>query len=121
MARIRGKNTGPERMVGKGLAERGMQFECHPVDLPGRPDIIFRHAKVAVFIDGDFWHGWRFPLWQKKLSAKWQDKIAGNRARDERGFRRLRRMGWRVIRIWEHQVEQDMPRCIERIVATIHQ
>jgi DNA mismatch endonuclease (patch repair protein) len=121
MARIRGKNTKPERMVEKSLAERCLQFETHPADLPGRPDIAFRREKVAVFIDGDFWHGWRFPLWQKKLVPKWQEKIAGNRARDLRNFRVLRRSGWKVIRIWEHQVEQDLPQCVERIVVAVHQ
>jgi DNA mismatch endonuclease (patch repair protein) len=119
MARIRGKNTKPEQMVEKALAERGLRFESHPADLPGHPDVAFRCMKVAVFIDGDFWHGWRFPLWQKKLSPKWQDKIAGNRARDQRNFQRLRRLGWKVIRIWEHQIERDLPRCIEKIVAVI--
>ena len=121
MARIRGRNTKPEQMIGKGLAKRGMRFENHPADLPGRPDIVFRRMKVAVFIDGDFWHGWRFPLWEKKLSPKWQVKIAANRTRDQRNFRRLRRLGWKVLRIWEHQVEQHLPRCMEKIVAAVHQ
>ena len=120
MARIKGKNTGPERLIGEALMGRGMRFESHPADLPGRPDIVFRQMKVAVFIDGDFWHGWRFPLWQKKLVPKWQDKIAGNRTRDQRNFRKLRRLGWKVVRIWEHQVEQDLTSCIEKIVAAVH-
>lgn len=119
MARIKGKNTGPEQLIGKGLADRGMRFEVHPADLPGRPDIVFRRMKVVVFIDGDFWHGWRFPLWQEKLAPRWQEKIAGNRARDQRNFRKLRRVGWKVIRVWEHQIEQNLPRCIERILAVI--
>lgn len=120
MARIRGKGTQPERLVGGGLSEQGIQFETHPADLPGRPDIVFRSAKVAVFIDGDFWHGWRFPLWRGKLSLRWQEKIAGNRARDQRNFRNLRRAGWKVMRIWEHQVEQDLRRCIARIIAVLN-
>lgn len=119
MARIRGKNTGPEQLVTEGLKVQGMRFERHSTDVPGRPDIVFRRLKVAVFIDGDFWHGWRFPLWQAKLSSRWQEKIAGNRARDRRTFRKLRRSGWKIIRIWEHQVEQDLPGCIERIVAAV--
>jgi DNA mismatch endonuclease (patch repair protein) len=119
MARIRGKNTGPEKLVAEGLAGQGVRFERHPADLPGRPDIVFRRLKVAVFIDGDFWHGWRFPLWQRKLSPRWQEKIAGNRARDRRTFRNLRRSGWKVVRIWEHQVEQDLPRCIARVLAAV--
>ena len=118
-ARIKGKNTGPELLIGKALARKRLRFEKHPADLPGRPDIVFRRTKVAIFIDGDFWHGWRFRLWQKKLSPKWQDKIADNRARDQRNFRKLRRLGWTVIRIWEHQVEQDLPRCIEKIAAVV--
>jgi len=121
MARIKGKNTGPERLVGDGLELLGIRFERHAADIPGRPDITFRKIKVAVFIDGDFWHGWRFPLWYRKLSPWWRDKIAGNRERDKRNFRKLRRLGWKVIRIWEHQIEQDLPRCIERIVAVIDQ
>jgi DNA mismatch endonuclease, patch repair protein len=121
MARIKGKNTGPEQLVGRALARIKLGFEKHPADLPGRPDIVFRSVEVAVFIDGDFWHGWRFPLWRKKLSRKWRDKIAGNRARDQRNFRKLRRQGWKVIRIWEHQLEQDLPRCIERIETAVHQ
>jgi DNA mismatch endonuclease (patch repair protein) len=121
MARIRGKNTTPERLVGNGLKKLRLRFETHPTDLPGRPDLVFRQAKVAVFIDGDFWHGWRFPLWQKKLAPKWQVKIANNRARDQRNFRRLRRLGWKVIRIWEHQIEQNLPQCIARITVAIHE
>jgi DNA mismatch endonuclease (patch repair protein) len=119
MARIHSKNTGPEQLIGEALARQGMRFEKHPADLPGRPDVVFRRLKVAVFIDGDFWHGWRFPLWQRKLSPRWQEKIAGNREQDQRTFRKLRRLGWRVIRIWEHQVEQDLPGCIAGVRAAI--
>jgi DNA mismatch endonuclease (patch repair protein) len=58
---------------------------------------------------------------KEKLPPWWRDKIAGNRERDQRNFRKLRRLGWKVIRIWEHQIEQDLPRCIGRIVAVIQQ
>jgi DNA mismatch endonuclease (patch repair protein) len=115
MARIKGKDTGPERAVAGALHARGWEFETHARDLPGRPDVLFRSAGVAVFVDGDFWHGWRFPQWQDKLSEKWEAKIEANRRRDARNFRRLRRMGWRVVRIWEHQVAQDLQACIARI------
>jgi DNA mismatch endonuclease (patch repair protein) len=111
MSRIRGKDTGPERCLVEYLTARGLVFERHANDLPGRPDIVFRDARVAVFIDGDFWHGWRFPLWRGKLTPFWQEKIEGNRQRDRRNFRRLRVAGWRVVGIWEHQVEQDLSRC----------
>lgn len=119
MSRIRGQDTGPEKTVAVELEARGLTFEKHTKDLPGRPDIVFRDDQLAVFIDGDFWHGWRFPLWKHKLNMKWQDKINATRARDQRTFRTLRRAGWTVIRIWEHQVEADAVRCVERIISAM--
>lgn len=93
MSRIRGKNTGPEKAVAAALPELGMEWECHVRELPGRPDVVFAATKVAVFVDGAFWHGWRFPIWRDKLSEKWKAKIEANRRRDTRNHRRLRRMG----------------------------
>lgn len=119
MARIKGKDTLPEREIARGLASAGVAWESHARDLPGRPDFVFRTARVAVFVDGDFWHGWRFPQWQDKLSEAWELKIAVNRARDRRNHRKLRRMGWKVIRIWEHQICQDLPDAVRRIVAAL--
>lgn len=107
MGRIRGKDTGPERTVGTVLRAHGFKFEQHARDLPGRPDFVFRSRRLAILVDGDFWHGWRFPSWEHKLSPFWHAKIAANRARDARNIRRLRRMGWKVVRIWEHELERD--------------
>ncbi len=117
MSRIRGKNTGPERTICAKLRRHGVYFARHVRSLPGQPDIVFRRAKLVVFIDGDFWHGWRFPLWQHKLSLRWRDKIAKTRARDRRNFRALRKLGWRVFRIWEHQIENDSEKCVAFILA----
>lgn len=115
MARIKGKDTGPEQKVSAALAALGLSWESHARDLPGRPDFVFREAKVAVFVDGDFWHGWRFPKWRDKLSEKWEAKIDGNRRRDTRNHRRLRRMKWKVVRLWEHQVVADADASIARV------
>ncbi len=119
MARIKGKNTGPERRIAAALDGLGLHYECHPGDLPGRPDFVFRGERVALFIDGDFWHGWRFPAWRDKLSEKWEAKIDANRRRDLRNHRRLRRSGWKVLRIWEHQVRSDNDACVLRITRTL--
>jgi len=119
MSRIKGKNTKPELSIAKALRRRGIYFATHAKDLPGKPDFVFRRKKLAVFVDGDFWHGWRFPLWRHKLSPKWQEKIDKTRNRDQRNFRKLRSQGWRVIRIWEHQVETDSDACAERIQSAI--
>ncbi|NUU41849.1 very short patch repair endonuclease [Tardiphaga robiniae] len=117
MSRIRGKGTKPELAVAALLAGTGLTWEEHAKDLPGRPDFVLREQRIAIFVDGDFWHGWRFPAWRMKLSEKWERKIAANRMRDARNFRALRRAGWSVIRIWEHQIEKDPAGCIARILS----
>jgi DNA mismatch endonuclease (patch repair protein) len=119
MSRIKGKNTGPELVIFTLLKQKGINFDTHVKDLPGRPDIVFYQARVAVFLDGSFWHGWRFPLWQHKLSEKWRDKIAATRARDQRNFRKLRQAGWKTLRIWEHQIEHSPEECVERILRAL--
>ena len=119
MSRIRGKNTGPERLVGAIIAALGLDPEHHVPDLPGRPDFVLRARRIAIFVDGDFWHGWRFPTWRKKLSEKWERKIAANRRRDELNHARLRRAGWMVVRIWEHQIEGDPDGVRMRLAAFI--
>jgi DNA mismatch endonuclease, patch repair protein len=116
MSRIRGKHTGPERALLAALATDAIRWEQHSSDLPGKPDFVCRDSRVVVFVDGDFWHGWRFSTWRHKLSPAWEAKIARNRTRDLRNHRRLRRMGWKVIRIWEHQLEKDLSLCVIKIV-----
>jgi len=119
MSRIKGKDTGPEKKVRSALHKRGLRFRKHVNDLPGKPDIVFRKAKVAVFIDGDFWHGYRFPAWEDKVSDFWKKKITGNRKRDAKNHRELRSKGWKVIRLWQHEVEKDFEACIDRIVESL--
>src|SRR5262249_2990621 len=91
----------------------------HVSSLPGKPDIVFATQKIAVFIDGDFWHGYRLPLWEHKLSDFWKNKIKKNQQRDHRNFRTLRGMGWRVIRIWQHEIKRDLNACILKIVTAV--
>jgi DNA mismatch endonuclease, patch repair protein len=121
MARIRGRDTGPELAVSGALTALGLSFESHARDLPGRPDFVFREIKLAIFVDGDFWHGWRFHEWRDKLSPAWEIKIAGNRKRDSRNFRLLRQQGWKVIRLWEHQIERNPKACLRKVTKFIHE
>ena len=67
MSRVKGKDTSLERVVRSALQKRGLRFRKHIARLPGKPDIIFPKEKIAVFVDGDFWHGYRFPQWKDKL------------------------------------------------------
>ncbi len=119
MSSIKGKDTGPETRVRSELHKRGFRFRKHLKELPGQPDVVFTKAKVAVFIDGDFWHGYRFPTWEHKVSAFWKTKISKNRERDARNHRRLRDMGWKVIRLWQHDLERDFRESIEKVVSSL--
>ncbi|TKJ35814.1 MAG: very short patch repair endonuclease [Planctomycetes bacterium B3_Pla] len=117
MSRVKGKDTGLERVVRSALHKRGYRFRKHVKGLPGKPDIVFVKARLVVFLDGDFWHGYRFPQWEKTLAKFWRKKIGETRKRDQRNFAKLRRMGWRVLRIWEHSIERDLDGVIRKICA----
>lgn len=119
MSRIKGKDTGLETRVRSELHKRGFRFRKHLKELPGKPDVVFTKAKVAVFIDGDFWHGYRFPTWEHKVSDFWKTKISKNRERDAKNHRRLREMGWTVIRLWQHDLERDFEGSIGEIVSAL--
>ena len=120
MSRVKNRDTYLEVLVRSELHKRGFRFRKHVKKLPGTPDLVFVSPRVAVFIDGDFWHGYRFPAWKKKVSKFWQKKIAINRERDRNNFAKLRRSGWRVIRLWKHQIQKDLPGCIEKISAAVN-
>jgi DNA mismatch endonuclease (patch repair protein) len=113
MRRVRRVNTNGERMLHSALKKRGLRFSTHTRVLDCRPDVIFREARVAVFVDGDFWHGRVLIEHGRKALSKtfathiqefWVNKIERNVTRDQRQVRRLRRHGWSVIRIWERDV-----------------
>ena len=116
MSRIRGKNTKIEIRMEGVLKKTGLKFEKHP-KMYGNPDFVHRRKKIVVFCDGDFWHGYRYG--QKKRLAKkfWRDKIENNMRRDRRYGRKLRRDGWSVLRLWEHDIEKNPEKCRRKIVA----
>ena len=119
MSRIKGKDTGPETLVRSALHKRGFRFRKHLKELPGKPDVVFTKSKVAVFVDGDFWHGYRFTTWEHKVTDFWKTKITRNRERDAENHRLLRQMGWTVIRLWQHDLERNFEDSIERIVSAV--
>ena len=119
MSRIRGKDTGPERVVAKMLADAGLMAETQVRDLPGRPDFVLRKYRIAIFVDGAFWHGWRFPAWRHKLSERWEIKIEQNRNRDRRNRRALRRKGWTVIRLWDFELDRNPAKCLDRVLNSV--
>ena len=121
MKSVRLKGGPLERLIQCELRKTGLRFERNYKRLEGSPDIVFLKKKVAIFIDGDFWHGWRLPAWEHKLSKFWRSKLRANRRRDQRNFRRLRRTGWYVIRIWQHQIKNNLQACLRRITQNLRQ
>ncbi len=108
-----------ELSIQRELRKMGLRFQRNYKRLKGSPDIVFLKKKVAIFIDGDFWHGWRLPAWEHKLSKFWRSKLRANRRRDQRNFRYLRTAEWTVIRLWEHEIRSDSGRCIDRILRAL--
>ena len=119
MSSVKNKDTNLEVAVRSGLHKKGYRFRKHVRSLPGSPDIVFTRKKIAVFVDGDFWHGYDFENLREKLSPFWQEKIAKNIARDERNFAALREMGWIVIRVWQHEIKKDLDGAVDRIAETV--
>ncbi len=121
MSRIRGKDTGPERAVRSLLHRMGYRFRLHRNDLPGKPDIVLPKYRTAIFVHGCFWH--RHPRCRYAYTPKtrvkfWKNKFAENVARDRRAMRALRRLGWRVIVIWECEVSTGES-LAKRLVSTL--
>jgi len=122
MSSIRGRNTQPELIVRSYLHSRGLRFRIHQRDLPGRPDIVLRRLRAAIFVHGCFWHqhaNCRFAVMPRSNRAFWKAKLKGNQLRDVRTSKLLRRAGWRVFKIWECSLEtKSLSRLYRRIVAT---
>jgi DNA mismatch endonuclease (patch repair protein) len=119
MSRIKSKDTGLEVQIRSELHKRGLRFRKHVKELPGRPDIVFSKARVVVFVDGDFWHGYKFQLWKHNVSGFWKKKISKNRKRDINNKQKLCDMGWVVIRLWQHEIHEDFETCINRVVSAV--
>ena len=101
MSSIRSKNTGIEKAVFSYLRKRRIYFQRHYSLIAGKPDIAVPSKKIAVFIDGDFWHGRKFSSWKHRIPKEyWLHKIETNIKRDKNRRIALRRKGWKVMRVW---------------------
>lgn len=103
MAAVRGKDTAAEKGVRSALHSAGYRFRLHCKKLPGTPDIVLPRYKTAVFVHGCFWHGHGCPRGRRPVSnvTFWNAKLDGNIKRDRRTRAALKRVGWRVVVIWE--------------------
>jgi DNA mismatch endonuclease (patch repair protein) len=124
MQRQRRRDTAPELALRSLLHGRGLRFRVdYPLpNLRRRADLAFPRARVAVFIDGCFWHGCpEHGTWPKANAEWWKQKIEGNRKRDADTDQRLREAGWASIRLWEHESPENAARTVEEAVSARRQ
>lgn len=122
MSRIRSKNTKPEVLIFRELRKRGIYFQKHYKRAVGNPDIAFPRKKKAVFIDGDFWHGYQFSKLKKRLPKRyWLAKIERSIRRDRKNSAQLRKEGWKVLRVWEHDIQKNLDKSINKIINFLNQ
>ena len=120
MAQVKGTNTKPEIILRKALWKKGFRYRLHP-DLPGRPDFIFVKQRVAIFVDGCFWHG--CPMHYSAPQTRqqfWKDKLKKNVLRDLTVDDKLISVQWRVQRVWQHDLK-DLDNVVTKLVEILNQ
>ncbi len=121
MARVRCADTGPEMVLRSALWRAGLRYRVR-LRLPGRPDLAFVGCRIAVFVDGCFWHGCDEHYKAPATNARfWSEKIARNRQRDRQVEIVLGGLGWTILRYWEHEVKGDLASVVDRIRAAVVQ
>lgn len=118
MSRIKAKDTKPELAVRKALTQLGFRYRLHVSKLPGKPDMVIAKKKLIIFINGCFWHqhkGCKLQSMPKSNPAYWRKKLDSNVARQNEDIKILRKLGWKVIIIWECQAmnEKTLKKIIE--------
>lgn len=120
MSRIRGSNTGPELVLRRAAWARGLRYRLNVRIGRARPDLVFVGARLAVFVDGCFWHC--CPLhggWPKGNNVFWKVKLDRNVERDAETNRTLIATGWKVLRFWEHQIDESAEACVTEIERAV--
>jgi len=121
MSAIRSSNTKPELALRAALRQRGLAgYRLHVRDLPGMPDVAYTRWRVAVFVDGAFWHGHPDHFNPETANDYWRTKIARTQARDEAATRTLEAAGWQVLRAWDLEVRTAIDEVCERIEQALH-
>lgn len=120
MASVRSRNTGPEVELRKALYGHGVRgWRCNYKRAPGRPDIAWPARRIAVFVDGAFWHGHPSRHKPGRSGKYWDRKIEQNVARDRRVDRELQERGWTVLRIWDFEIRKDLGSAVLRVIETL--
>ena len=116
MRSVKSSNTKPELLLRRKLWAIGMRgWRVNRTDLPGKPDIVFGPARVAVFVDGAFWHGHPTKYWPGRCGPYWDKKIQRNMRRDREVDQKLLSDGWIVLRAWDFEIERDLKSVAEHV------
>lgn len=119
MSRNKARHTGPEIRLRKALWRRGLRYRLHGT-MTGRPDVVFPGTRVAVFVDGCFWHGCEeHGVAPRNNATFWSNKISRNKQRDLAVTVRLQAEGWKVVRVWEHDIRKSVDIVADTISAVI--
>jgi len=122
MANVSLKGGKAETDLAKALWREGIRYRKNYRKIPGSPDIAITKYKVAVFVDGEFWHGENWEERKTKLKSNreyWIEKIEENIARDKRNDELLKEMGWTPIHFWEREIKKDLDRCVHKVVDIV--
>ena len=124
MKKLKARDTSIEVVLRKELWKRGYRFRKNYTKLPGKPDIVLTRYKIAIFCDGEFFHGKDWEVRKPKLAQGnngdyWVKKISRNRERDDENNKKLSFMGWTVLRFWGNDIKKNIDECIKVIEETI--
>lgn len=122
MSKIRSTDTTPEKILGKLLWAKGIRYRKHWKGLPGKPDFCITRCKIAIFVDGEFWHGFDWENRKMRLKSNrdyWIPKIEANIERDKKTDLLLQESGWHVVRYWGAEVEKKSDDCVAKILELV--
>jgi len=120
MGKIKSQNTKPELKLKRALWNLGYRYRKNLKKLPGSPDIVYSKHKLAIFVDGEFWHGYNWSEKKTKIKTNrefWIPKIERNIQRDKQNNQLLMDTGWQVIRFWENELKKDFDGCINKVIS----
>ena len=122
MANVKLKNGACEKALAKALWHEGVRYRLNYKALPGSPDIAITKYRIAVFVDGEFWHGYKWEERRNRIKSNkeyWIEKIEENIERDKRNNDQLLRLGWYTLRFWSKDITKDLPGCVQSVMSTI--
>ncbi|WP_256467958.1 very short patch repair endonuclease [Seonamhaeicola sp. ML3] len=120
MSRIRGKNTKPEMLFRSALWAKGVRYRVDSKSLPGRPDVSIKKYKLAIFIDGEYWHGYNWQERKSKIKTNrdfWTPKIERNMQRDKEVNQELFDLGFTIFRFWDKDIKEELDKCLNDIMV----